>query len=127
MGSDDTTDKLFPMPETRHGAPVIPLPLTRSLREEFLVHRLELNAEREVVLTEIKNTLARIENAAKPERKDPSPDSVARKAQQAGLWALAKSPLVLTALGIIQVAVKAWRPDLSGPLDAIAEYLKGGG
>lgn len=118
-GDDDTTDKLFPPPEERHGAPVIPLPLTRSIREEFLAHRLVIEDQLKAWRAELGEGLARLSPPV-------TASSVVEKAK-AGALAGLRYGGVAVAAGELAAAVAqaAGRPEIEGPIRVLVSLFTG--
>lgn len=119
MGADDTTDKMFPPPEERHGAPVVPLPLTRSIREEFLAHRLHIDGELKAWRDELGEALARLSPA-------PTPGGALDKAKAGALASLRYGGVAL-ALGeaAAQIASVTGHSEIAGPIQTILTLLRG--
>jgi hypothetical protein len=117
--SDETTDKMFPPPEERHGAPVIPLPLTRSIREEFLAHRLVIESELKAWRVELGAGLARLTPPV-------TASGIASKAK-AGALAGLRYGGVAVAAGELAAAVAqaAGRPEIEGPIRVLVSLFSG--
>lgn len=120
MGSDDTTDKMFPPPEERHGAPVVPLPLARSIREEFLAHRLVIEDEIKAWRVELCEALARLSPPV-------TPSGAAAKAKDAGLAALRYGGVAVAGGELVAAIAKAaGHPEIEGPIRTVLTLLAGG-
>ncbi len=118
MASDDTTDKLFPPPE-QTGITERPIPIGPSIRQEFLAHRRHIDGEFETMRAELAAALERL-------APEPSPASVMKRMGRGAALGGKYGAAILAALGLVQGVVKAYRPDLAGPFDAIVSVLGGG-
>lgn len=116
MGSDETTDKLFPE-EMRTESAVIerPIPLTRSIRSEFVHHRLKVEEEFAAFRLELTQALERL-----------SPPPTAGGAVRRGVAVAGRGGAVVVAvLGLLELVVPMVRPDLEGPLRALRQAFGG--
>jgi hypothetical protein len=118
-GPDETTDMLFPPPES--GATnVRPLPLTRSIREEFLQHRVYIDDKVKAIQTDIGLALARLSPSVTP--------ATAGAKVKGGVLAGLKYGGVALALGegLAALAKATGHPDAEGPIRAVLQLLNGG-
>jgi len=112
MGADDTTDKLFPPPEGE-GTGVRPIPLSPSIRQEFLLHRLKIEEGLAEFRLELNQALERLAPY-------PTPAGAVRR----GVVVAGKAaPVVVAALALVEVVLPLVRPEWVGPLKAIREAL----
>ena len=118
-GPDDTTDKLFPPPETTDVFP--PLPAGRSIREEFIAHRRGITLELKEFRADIVKLLAAHGATKEPTARE------ARAQVTRGALATLKYGAALTAGAecLVQV-LKVWRPELAGPVEVLVSFLRGG-
>jgi porphobilinogen deaminase len=120
MGSDDTTDRLFPHQMIDESAEVErPIAIGPSIRQEFINHRNHIDAELAAWRGELKTALERL--SAPP---DVTPASAARKVGRGALQGTKWGAAVLAGLGLLQLGLKAKRPDLAGPLDDLIQLFQ---
>jgi hypothetical protein len=118
MGADDTTDRLFPhqmvpVSSTVERPVELPLPLQRSIRQEFAEHRLFIEDQLKAYNTRLDLALQRL-----------SPQPSVGGAVRGGLLAAGKlGPVVLATLGLLEVVVPLVKPEWMGPLKALREML----
>lgn len=129
MGADDTTDRMFPVPEGGHDrkhAPPDPIPLAPSIRQEFVAHHVAILghlAEFERILYE------RLPKA--PERGEapevPSPASVRQKVTGGALVALRYGGVAVAGGELAAAVARALgRPEIAGPIEVLTQLLRGG-
>lgn len=113
-GPDETTDRLFPHQMVSESGEVErPVPLAPSIRAEFAQHRLEIAEELKAWRVELGEALARL-----------SPVPTVGGAVRGGLISARKlGPVVLAALGLLEVVVPLVKPEWIGPLKALREML----
>ena len=119
-GPDDTTDKLFPPPETTDVFP--PMPPGRSIREEFLVHREGIRKELEAFRADIVKLLA-----AQGGPKVPTGAEARSRAVQGALKGLKYGAALTAGAECAAQVLKVWRPELAGPVEVIMSIVRGGG
>ena len=119
-GPDDTTDKLFPPPETTDVFP--PLPAGRSIREEFIAHREGIRKELKEFRADIVKLLA-----AHGATKEPSPSVARAQVARGALAGLKWGSVILAGAETIVQVLKVWRPELAGPVEVLVSFLRGGG
>jgi hypothetical protein len=117
MADDDTTDRLFPPPES--GIAARPLPLAPSIREEFLAHRLHVDGELKAWRHELGEALSRLSPA-------PTPGSAMAKAKAGALASLRYGGVAL-ALGeaAAQIAAVSGHAEIAGPIQTLLNLLRG--
>lgn len=119
MADDDTTDRLFPHEMVDVSSEVeVPILIGPSIRMEFLAHRRHIDGRLNSFQLELTRALERL-------APEPSPASVARKVRAGALAGGRYAGIVLAVLALLQAAVKAWRPDLAGPIDSVIGLLGG--
>jgi hypothetical protein len=116
MAEDDTTDKLFPPPES--AIVERPIPIGPSIRMEFLAHRRHLDSEMKAMRAELTAALERF-------APEPTPASTARRIGRGAAIGGRYGAAILAALALLQAVVKAWRPELSGPIDSVIQLFGG--
>lgn len=115
MTDDEDTERVWPPPE--HSSVVEkPIAIGPSIRQEFMAHRRHIDGELKVFRLELAAALARLSL-------DKSPASAARKAAHSALVGGKYAAVVLAALGLLQGAVKLWRPELAGPFEDLLQLL----
>jgi hypothetical protein len=111
-GPDETTDRMFPPPENPNPDP--PRPLTPSIREEFLAHRLHIDAQLEAWRTHLGEALARL-----------SPEATVKGALARGAASGGKVTVgILAILAAAEMIVKVWKPQFAGPLGEITGEIR---
>lgn len=112
-GPDETTDRMFPPPENANPQP--PIPLTPSIREEFLAYRQHFDTQLAAFRTELGAALAQL-----------SPADTVKSALQRGVASGGRITVaILAILAVAEMAIKARYPHLAGPLgELIAEIRK---
>lgn len=118
-GPDDTTDKLFPPPETTDVFP--PLPAGRSIREEFLVHRQGITLELKEFRADIVKLLA-----AHGGPKEPTAVKARSDATRAALKLGRYSGLALAGAEVAAEVAKIWWPGAVGPIGMLIQLFGGG-
>lgn len=118
-GPDDTTDKLFPPPETTDVFP--PLPAGRSIREEFLVHREGVTKELAAFRKDIVALLAK-----QGVPKEPTPSAARAQVARGALAGLKWGSVILAGAETAVQVLKVWRPELAGPVEVLMSLLRGG-
>ncbi len=113
MGADDTTDKLFP-PEGE-GTGIHPIPLTPSIRQEFVAHHLAIRTEL---------ALWRVELTQALERLSPAP-TVGSAVRRGAMAATRGGAVVVAVLGLLEVVIPMIKPEWAGPLKALREAFGG--
>lgn len=110
---DETTDKMFPPAENPN--PERPIPLTPSIREEFLAHRLHFDAQLLAFRTDLGEALVRL-----------APQDSVKSALQRGVASGGRVTVyILAILAVAEMAIKARYPNLAGPLgELIGEIRK---
>lgn len=114
-GPDETTDKLFPPPES--GVAERPLPLAPSLRTEFLAYRLHFDKELKALHAKVDQALANLPQAV------PS-TSVLGSVKNGALVTLRYGGVAL-AVGELaaQIAKAAGHPEIEGPIRAFSQFF----
>lgn len=113
-GPDETTDRLFPhqmIPES--GTVERPLPLGKSIREEFAEHRLQIADELKLWRHELGEALARL---------SPVP-TVGSSLRRGAVLAGKGTPLVAAVLALLEVAIPLLKPEWEGPLKALRQLF----
>lgn len=114
----DTTDKMFPPPESGERA-AAPIPLTPSVREEFLAHRLHLDRQATLTRQSVEDALERLKPA------DVTPRSALQTLGKGAALGGKYGGIVLAGLGVLQAVVKVFKPALAGPLDSLIQLFGG--
>lgn len=113
---DETTDKMFPPPESgveeqRWPLKERPLPLQRSIRAEFLLHRLKIEEELAAFRLELGEALARL---------SPVP-TVGGSLRRGAIIAGKGAPIAAAVLALLEVTIPLIRPEWEGPLKALRQ------
>jgi hypothetical protein len=117
--SDETTDKMFPHPESS-GVVEVPFPLAPTLRDEFLAHRRHIDAELKAWRTELGLALARLS----PEL---TPGGALAKVKGGVLAGLRYTGVAVAAGEVIaEVAKATGRPEIEGPIRVLITLFRGG-
>jgi hypothetical protein len=113
---DDTTDKLFPPPES--AVVEAPIPIGPSIRQEFVLHRRYIDKQLEEFGKKLDSALERLAPEA-------SPSSALRKVGRGAAAGGRYGAAILAGLGLVQAVVKLWRPELAGPFDSLMQVFGG--
>ncbi len=127
MGADDTTDKLFPVPEGGHDrrhapADLPPIPLAPSIRVEFAAHHSAILG----YLSEFEKILeARLPKPGDPDL--PSPASVRQRVTGGALKGIRFGAQALMAAQLAaDLAHELGYTQLEGPLRLLVQVMLGG-
>ena len=112
-GPDETTDRMFPPAENPN--PARPVPLAPSIREEFVAHRLEIEAAIKGFDTRLGEALAQLAPAQ-------TVGGALRRGAAAGGQLTVK---LLAVLAVVEIAIKALKPEWSGLLEGLREAIGG--
>lgn len=117
-GPDETTDKLFPhqlrsVSATVEVPPERPIPLQRSVREEFVLHRQEIADELKAWNLQLGEALARL---------SPVPN-VGGTLKRGAVIAGKATPVVAAVLALLEVTVPMLWPQYEGPLKALRQFF----
>ncbi len=111
-GPDETTDRMFP-PESGVEEVERPLPLQRSIRSEFLMHRLAVEQDLAAFRLELGEALARL---------SPVP-TVGGAIRRGAVVASKGGAVVVAVLGVLELIVPSIKPEWAGPLKALREFF----
>ena|SRR5688572_9739064 len=116
---DDTTDKMFPPPESS-GVVEVPFTLAPTLRDEFLAHRHHVDKELKAWRTELGLALARFSPELTP--------SGALTKVKGGMLAGLRYTGVAVAAGevIAEIAKATGRSEIEGPIRVLITLFRGG-
>lgn len=116
MGADDTTDKLFPHQMRSESAVIeLPVPLQKSVRQEFVEHREAIESQLKAWDLRLGEALAQLA---------PTP-SVGGTLRRGATLAGRGGPIVVAALGLLEVTVPLVKPEWKGPLTALRQAFGG--
>ncbi len=111
-GPNETTDRMFPPPENAN--PERPIPLTPSIREEFIAHRLHFDAQLLAFRTELGLALTRL-----------APEHTVKSALSRGVASGGRIGVaILAILALAEMAIKARYPHLAGPLGEVISGIR---
>jgi hypothetical protein len=135
MGTDETTQKLFPPPEGGHDrahapAELPPIPLAPSIRVEFAAHHSAILGYFATFEEMLDKRLPKPPESGEDLREDPdlpSPRSVRQKVTGGALVALRYGGVAVAGGELAAAIARALgRPEIAGPIEVITQLFRGG-